>query len=88
MLIFPRLLLSLRGDRERNHYLPPAQAGAGWFPMVAIPYCYKCHVKVDPLKDRCPKCGSVVRFRFVKPEQEKEIRDAEIKGWERPKGRK
>ena len=56
--------------------------------MVAIPYCYKCHVKVDPLKNRCPKCGTIVRFKFVSPEEEKEIRDAEIKGWERPKGRR
>lgn len=38
--------------------------------MVAIPYCFKCNMKVDPKKDRCPNCGGPVRFKFIRGEQE------------------
>ena len=45
--------------------------------MVAVPYCRKCSKKIDPYRASCPKCGSVVRFRFVDesreiPEQEED----------------
>ena len=38
--------------------------------MVAVPYCRKCSRKIDPYQENCPKCGSIVRFRFVDKEKE------------------
>lgn len=63
-------------------YLP---VGLGLSGLVAIPYCYKCSRKVDPFRERCPKCGSVVRFRFVDKEKEASAKDKEEKpGFIRP----
>ncbi len=38
--------------------------------MVAVPYCFKCSLKIDPKKDRCPNCGGPVRFKFIRGGQE------------------
>lgn len=45
--------------------------------MVAVPYCKKCSRKIDPYKPSCPKCGSVVRFRFMDESREipKQVED-------------
>jgi predicted RNA-binding Zn-ribbon protein involved in translation (DUF1610 family) len=41
--------------------------------MVAIPYCSKCNMKVDPTKTKCPRCGSPTRFKIVRQEQAKRL---------------
>ncbi len=41
--------------------------------MIAIPYCFKCNLRMDPGDARCPKCGSAVRFKFASPEEAKKL---------------
>ena len=52
--------------------------------MVAIPFCRRCLRKVDPYRERCPKCGSVVRFRFVEEGSEILEEKDEDSGFIRP----
>ncbi len=36
---------------------------------VAVPYCKKCNLILDPEKTECPKCGAPTRFKIVRKEK-------------------
>jgi predicted amidophosphoribosyltransferase len=52
--------------------------------LVAVPYCRRCSRKIEPYQERCPKCGSLVRFRFVEKGKEQPPEQEEETGFIRP----
>jgi uncharacterized OB-fold protein len=44
---------------------------------VAVPYCKKCDLILDPEKETCPKCGSPTRFKIVRKETADKLRGKE-----------
>jgi hypothetical protein len=54
--------------------------------MVAVPYCNKCEMKVDPARVNCPRCGSATRYKIMRRETADKLDGEEEggKGYIRP----